>query len=83
MAFLHSTPDDLRLWMHQKGQHFAAWYRCIAIDAALTLAFEGNSWQSVRSVRLEPHHSTSTCWLHGDGACVSALPVQVVRDPQE
>ena len=62
MAFLHSTPDDLRLWMHQKGQHFAAWYRCIAIDAALTRAFEGISWKSVRSVRLEPHEPLLAAW---------------------
>jgi 3-oxoadipate enol-lactonase len=33
VAFLHSTPDDLRFWMHQTA-HFSAWYRCIAIDAA-------------------------------------------------
>src|SRR4051812_28827616 len=33
MAFMHSTPDDLRFWMHQTA-HFSAWYRCLAIDAA-------------------------------------------------
>jgi protein-L-isoaspartate(D-aspartate) O-methyltransferase len=42
------------------------------MNAALTRAFEGISWKSVRSVRLDPHEPTSTCWLHGEGACVSA-----------
>jgi pimeloyl-ACP methyl ester carboxylesterase len=33
MLFLHSTPDDHRLWMFQTA-HFSAWYRTIAIDLA-------------------------------------------------
>jgi pimeloyl-ACP methyl ester carboxylesterase len=33
MLFLHSTPDDHRLWMFQTA-HFSAWYRCIAVDFA-------------------------------------------------
>ena len=33
MLFLHSTPDDHRLWMYQTA-HFSAWYRCIAVDFA-------------------------------------------------
>ena len=31
MIFLHSTPDDHRLWMYQTA-HFSAWYRCLAVD---------------------------------------------------
>jgi pimeloyl-ACP methyl ester carboxylesterase len=31
MIFLHSTPDDHRLWMFQTA-HFSAWYRCLAVD---------------------------------------------------
>jgi pimeloyl-ACP methyl ester carboxylesterase len=31
MVFLHSTPDDHRLWMFQTA-HFSAWYRTLAID---------------------------------------------------
>ena len=50
-------------------------HRDSTLDAVLTRAFEGHSWKSVRSVRLEPHESTSTCWLHVEGACVSSLPV--------
>ncbi len=33
MLFLHSTPDDHRLWMYQSA-HFSAWYRTIAVDLA-------------------------------------------------
>lgn len=33
MVFLHSTPDDHRLWMSQTA-HFSTWYRCIAVDLA-------------------------------------------------
>ena len=33
MLFLHSTPDDHRLWMFQTS-YFSAWYRTIAVDFA-------------------------------------------------
>jgi 3-oxoadipate enol-lactonase len=33
MIFLHSTPDDHRLWMYQTA-HFSAWYRTVAVDLA-------------------------------------------------
>jgi pimeloyl-ACP methyl ester carboxylesterase len=33
MVFLHSTPDDHRLWLYQTA-HFSNWYRCIAVDLA-------------------------------------------------
>jgi pimeloyl-ACP methyl ester carboxylesterase len=33
MVFLHSTPDDHRLWLYQSA-YFASWYRTIAIDLA-------------------------------------------------
>lgn len=33
MLFIHSTPDDHRLWMFQTA-HFSAWYRTIAVDLA-------------------------------------------------
>ncbi len=33
MLFLHSTPDDHRLWMLQTA-HFSNWYRTIAVDLA-------------------------------------------------
>jgi pimeloyl-ACP methyl ester carboxylesterase len=33
MVFLHSTPDDNRLWLYQTA-HFSSWYRTIAVDLA-------------------------------------------------
>lgn len=50
-------------------------HRDPTLDAVLTGAFEGDARKSVRSVRLEPHEPSSTCWLHGEEACVSSLPL--------
>jgi pimeloyl-ACP methyl ester carboxylesterase len=33
MLFLHSTPDDHRIWLYQTA-HFSNWYRAIAVDFA-------------------------------------------------
>jgi len=33
MIFLHSTPDDHRLWLYQTA-HFSQWYRTVAVDLA-------------------------------------------------
>ncbi|HTW89120.1 MAG TPA: alpha/beta hydrolase [Candidatus Binataceae bacterium] len=33
MLFLHSTPDDHRLWLYQTAR-FSAWFRTIAVDLA-------------------------------------------------
>ena len=33
MLFLHSTPDDHRIWLYQTA-HFSAWFRAIAVDFA-------------------------------------------------
>jgi 3-oxoadipate enol-lactonase len=33
MLFLHSTPDDHRLWMYQTA-YFSSWFRTIAVDLA-------------------------------------------------
>src|SRR6185312_7501427 len=33
MLFIHSTPDDHRLWYIQTA-HFSSWYRTIAVDLA-------------------------------------------------
>ena len=65
MVFLHSTPDDHRLWMHQTA-HFSAWYRCIAVDSAgygrspapqpgVTLADQAEAtWELVDSITSGP-----------------------------
>ena len=33
MLFIHSTPDDHRLWLYQTAR-FSAWYRTVAVDLA-------------------------------------------------
>jgi len=42
-------------------------------------AFMRGVWGSVQSLRRDDHESSDTCWLHGDGFCLSTLPV--IEDP--
>jgi len=38
-------------------------------------AMERGGWRAVRSLRQESHEPNETCWLHGDGFCLSTLLV--------
>jgi len=38
-------------------------------------ALKSGTWGSVQSLRREPHEPSDICWLHGDGFCLSTLPV--------
>jgi protein-L-isoaspartate(D-aspartate) O-methyltransferase len=38
-------------------------------------AFMRGVWGSVQSLRRDGHELSDTCWLHGDGFCLSTLPV--------
>jgi len=55
MVFLHSTPDDHRLWMYQTA-HFSSWYRTIAID----MAGYGRSPAVQKGVTMED--MAAACW---------------------
>lgn len=55
MIFLHSTPDDHRLWMYQTA-HFSAWYRCLAVD----LPGYGRSAAPQPGLRIED--MADACW---------------------
>jgi pimeloyl-ACP methyl ester carboxylesterase len=71
MAFLHSTPDDHRLWLYQTA-FFSSWYRTIAIDLAgygsspavqdgVTIADQAAAcWEAIDRV------STGKIILHGN-----------------
>jgi protein-L-isoaspartate(D-aspartate) O-methyltransferase len=37
--------------------------------------FKRGAWRLVQSLRREPHDPSKSCWLHGDGFCLSTLPV--------
>jgi protein-L-isoaspartate(D-aspartate) O-methyltransferase len=38
-------------------------------------AFMRGAWESVQSLRRDAHESSDDCWLHGNGFCLSTLPV--------
>ncbi len=42
-------------------------------DRRLWEAFAQGGWESVRSLRRDQHEPALTCWLHGDGFCLSTL----------
>ena len=47
--------------------------RDLNADRRLWEAFAKGGWESVRSLRRDQHELDSTCWLHGDGFCLSTL----------
>ena len=46
-----------------------------ALSQRLHDGFTQGAWKSVRSLRREPHEETESCWLHGNGFCISTLPI--------
>jgi protein-L-isoaspartate(D-aspartate) O-methyltransferase len=43
-------------------------------ERALVRALAGGGRRFIRSLRVEPHTADGTCWLHGDGYCLSINP---------
>ena len=41
----------------------------------LQAAFRRHTWESVQSLRRDPHDATENCWLHVRGVCLSTVPV--------
>jgi 3-oxoadipate enol-lactonase len=69
MLFLHSTPDDHRLWMFQTA-HFSSWYRCIAVD----FAGYGRSPAPQAGVRIVDQ--ADACWEAVDRITSSGIIIQ-------
>jgi protein-L-isoaspartate(D-aspartate) O-methyltransferase len=50
------------------------------VDERLRRAFKASSLDHVRSVRVDEHVEDDTCWLHGEGWCLSRLePVLLLK----
>lgn len=45
------------------------------LNTRLQAAFRRHDWESVRSLRRDPHEASEACWLHGEGFCLSTLPI--------
>jgi len=87
MMFLHSTPDDHRLWLYQTA-HFSASYRAIAVD----LGGYGRSPAVRPGVTLDDH--ADACWeiidrftqggaiLHGNSFGSEVAMHMAQRQPQ-
>jgi protein-L-isoaspartate(D-aspartate) O-methyltransferase len=43
------------------------------LSVRLRDGFRRGEWRAVQSLRREPHEPSNTCWLHGDGFCLSTL----------
>lgn len=50
--------------------------RDAASEAALAAALKRGGTASVTSVRRDAHTADETCWMHGDGFCLSRRPVR-------
>ena len=44
------------------------------LNEQLMTAFDDTRWQSVRSLRRDPHQPVETCWLHHQEFCLSTSP---------
>jgi pimeloyl-ACP methyl ester carboxylesterase len=69
MLFLHSTPDDHRLWLYQTA-HFSAWFRCVAVD----LAGYGRSPAVQKGVSIADQ--AQACWEVVDRISTGPLVIQ-------
>lgn len=54
-------------------------YSCVSVRRAeisslLSVAFVSGNFNSVKSLRREPHSPESSCWLHAPTFCLSTLP---------
>jgi protein-L-isoaspartate(D-aspartate) O-methyltransferase len=74
MIFLKRTADPLRLEVRMVT--FVAIYSAVglrdeALNAKIGKALQRSPFPSARSLRLDPHEETSSCWLHATGFCLS------------
>ena len=88
MMFLHSTPDDHRLWMYQTAR-FSPWFRTIAVDLAgygrSGAGAEGRVRSSTRPTPRGKSSIRSTsgkCIIHGNSMGSMIAMQMASRQPQ-
>jgi 3-oxoadipate enol-lactonase len=87
MIFLHSTPDDHRLWMYQTAR-FSSWFRTIAVD----LAGYGRSGPAQKGVSIGDQAdaawevvdqiSSGLCIVHGNSMGAHIAMRMASREPK-
>ena len=76
-------PGGMLLVTRRDGDEFSAQFLCAAafyefsgardpdVSSRLAQALMGDRGAGVKSLRRDPHAEEETCWLHGDGSCLS------------
>lgn len=85
-------PGGMLLVTRRNGDEFSAQFLCAAafyefsgardaeISGRLEQAFTRDRGAGVKSLRRDPHAEEETCWLHGDGWCLSRR--EVTAEPE-
>lgn len=71
MLITRNTDDYAARFISPVAIYSCAGVREPGLNDALKTAFMKGAWFTVRRLRRDLHDITTTCWLHGDGFCLS------------